>query len=179
MNLQTDPSIVARLAAEREDENWRFRSFLKGIDLEVEQLDAIVHKHYKTVSRQIDCCACGNCCHEVLPLLNASDITRLASGLNVSEAEVFDRVLVQGEEQATFTFEKKPCPFLSGNRCAVYEFRPNDCRSFPHLHKHDFVFRLIQAVNNCSICPIVFNVFERLKEELWHTPKELWDVEWE
>lgn len=179
MNLQTDPTIAARLAAEREDENWRFRSFLKEVDLEIEEIDAMVHKQYKAVSSQIDCCACGNCCREVLPLLNASDIARLASGLNVSEAEVITRFLVQGEEEATFTFEKKPCPLLSGKRCTVYEFRPDDCRSFPHLNKHDFVFRLIQAVNNCSICPIVFNVFERLKEELWHTPKELWDVEWE
>ena len=31
--LQTDPVVVARLAAEKEDENWRFRSFLKGADL--------------------------------------------------------------------------------------------------------------------------------------------------
>jgi Fe-S-cluster containining protein len=55
---------------------------------------------------------------------------------------------------------------LLENRCTVYEFRPEDCRSFPHLHKDEFVFRLIQAVQNCSICPIVFHVFERLKNDL-------------
>ena len=54
MKLQTEPKAVARLAAKREDENWRFRSFLKGIDLEIEELDAIVHKQYKAISRQID-----------------------------------------------------------------------------------------------------------------------------
>lgn len=24
------------------------------------------------------------------------------------------------------------------------------------------------VIGNCSICPIVFNVYERLKGELWH-----------
>jgi hypothetical protein len=57
------------------------------------------------------------------------------------------------------------------------EARPNDCRLFPHLHKKGFVFRLIQVVENCSICPIVFNVFERLKQELWHKPPGVWDEE--
>ncbi len=135
MKLQTDPKVVARLALEREDDNWRFRSFLKGIDLDIEELDTVVHKHYEAVSSQIDCCACGNCCREVLPALLASDLSRLASGLNVSEAEVIDRFLVPGEERRTFTFNNKPCPLLSGNRCTAYVHRPDDCRSFPHLHQ--------------------------------------------
>jgi len=41
MELQTDPKTVAKLAKKREEANWRFRTFLKGIDLEVEELDAI------------------------------------------------------------------------------------------------------------------------------------------
>ena len=177
MKLQTDPKVVAKLAEDREDKNWRFRSFLKGVDLEIGELDAIVHRHFEDVSSQIDCCTCANCCREVLPVLDASDVARLASGLNLSEQEVMDRFLVPGEEEKTFTFNKKPCPLLQGNRCTAYASRPEDCRSFPHLHKEEFVFRLIQAVENCSICPIVFNVFERLKDELWHEPDDAWDEE--
>jgi len=177
MKLQTDPKVVAKLAEDREDRNWRFRSFLKGVDLEIEELDAIVHQHFEDVSSQIDCCACANCCREVLPVLDASDVARLASGLNLSEQKVTDRFLVPGEEETRFTFNKKPCPLLQGNRCTAYASRPEDCRSFPHLHKEEFVFRLIQAVENCSICPIVFNVFERLKDELWHEPDDAWDEE--
>ena len=33
----------------------------------------------------------------------------------------------------------------------------------------NFVFRLWGVVENCSICPIVFNVYEQLKGELWHS----------
>ena len=48
----------------------------------------------------------------------------------------------------------------------VYAHRPKDCHSYPHLHKKEFVFRLWGVVENCSICPIVFNVYEQLKDEL-------------
>ena len=174
MKLQTDPKVVAKLAEEREDQNWRFRSFLKGVDLDIEELDAIVHRHYEAVSSQIDCCACGNCCREMLPVLLTSDVARLAVGLNLSEAQTIDRFLVSEDQKETLTFNKKPCPLLSGNRCTAYASRPDDCRSFPHLNKEGFVFRLIQAVENYSICPIVFNVFERLKTELWCKSDDVW-----
>ena len=50
MKLITDPKEVTKLAQEQENANWKFRAFLKGIDLELEELDAIVHKHYEEVS---------------------------------------------------------------------------------------------------------------------------------
>jgi Fe-S-cluster containining protein len=56
---------------------------------------------------------------------------------------------------------------LQNNLCRVYNDRPGDCRSYPHLHKRDFVFRVNQAFSNCFVCPIVFNVYEELKRELW------------
>ena len=90
---------------------------------------------------------------------------------------MIDRFLVPLEEEETFTFNKRPCPLLQGNRCTAHGSQPEDCRSFPHLHKKEFVFRLIRVVENCSICPIVFNVFERLKDELWQEPDDVWDEE--
>lgn len=179
MKLETDPKVVEKLAEERADANWRFRSFLKGIDLDTEELDAIVHEYYEAVSNKIDCCTCNNCCRVVLPTLSQPDVVRLASGLDLSEAELIDQFLVPEEETGEFTFNKKPCPILSGNRCAAYASRPENCRSFPHLHKEGFLFRLIRVVENCSICPIVFNVFERLKDELWHGLDDIGEEEWD
>ena len=56
--------------------------------------------------------------------------------------------------------------FLNDNKCTQYDSRPVNCALYPHLHKKDFVFRLIGVVNNYSICPIVFNVYEALKNKL-------------
>lgn len=169
MKLQKDPKVVAKLAEQREDANWRFRTFLKGIDLEIEELDAIVHRHYEEVASQIDCCACGNCCRQILPTLDHADVSRLAAGLGTTSGEIVTQYLTRTKD-GNLTFNRRPCPFLSGNRCRVYEHSPVTCRSFPHLHKKEFVFRLVQAVSNCSVCPISFNVYERIKDELWHRP---------
>ena len=168
MELETDLKVIEKLAAERDEENWRFRSFLKSADFTIEELDAMVHEIHEEVAGRIDCQACGNCCREILPLLHASDVARLASELKVSSEELTERFLVPDEdEKDAFTFNTKPCPFLSGNCCTVHESRPEDCRSYPHLHKKEFVFRLWGVVGNCAICPIVFNVYERLKARLW------------
>ena len=64
-------------------------TFLKNADLEIEELDAIVHKHYEDVTSQIDCCACGNCCRQILPTLDNADVTRLAAGLGATPDDVW------------------------------------------------------------------------------------------
>ena len=70
------------------------------------------------------------------------------------------------KEQRKLVFKEKPCPFLKNKLCSIYSYRPKDCKSFPHLHKKDFIFRLWGVVENCSFCPIVFNVYEQLKDKL-------------
>ena len=75
--------------------------------------------------------------------------------------------LVETDTDGEYHFNTLPCPFLKNNLCSVYNFRPNDCRSYPHLHKKNFVSRTMSVVNNTSICPIVFNVYEELKSEIW------------
>jgi len=166
MRLETDISTIERLAREREDANWRFRCFLKKCDLDEEELDAIVHDLYRAVSEQIDCLECANCCRVVQPLLKQRDITRLAGALGMPYGDFVRQYLTEDEEDGGYVFKSVPCPFLSGNSCSVYPNRPDDCRSYPHLHKREFVFRLNQAVSNCSVCPISYNVFELLKQEI-------------
>jgi len=165
MIIKTDLNEIKSIAALKEDENWEFRSFLKGFDRK--EIDIIEHKLYKDISSKIDCKTCGNCCKEVLPVLDQKDIKRLSKGLNLSIHNFKDRYLIEEENNEGFTFNKKPCPFLDNNMCSQYEYRPDDCRSYPHLHKNDFVSRLINVVGNIAICPIVFNVYKALREEVW------------
>ena len=46
----------------KEDENWVFRTYLKGSDLSPGKIDRIAHELYKQISSQIDCKTCGNQC---------------------------------------------------------------------------------------------------------------------
>jgi hypothetical protein len=166
MRLERDPKRIAELARKKEDANWAFRYFLKSCDLSVKELDSIVHKHYKTMSGQIDCRKCANCCRVVRPLLKRKDVERLATHLRISRDHFLREYLVKDAEKGGHLFKSLPCSFLSNNLCTVYSHRPDDCRSYPHIQKKEFVFRLNQAFSNCSVCPIVYNVYERLKRDI-------------
>ena len=165
--METDLKKIKQLGEKRDRENWEFRSFLKFVDLEPEELDSMVHEIYQDVSSQIDCTKCANCCKEMKPILKQQDIKRFSSGIDIPVKELKDKHIEKGEEPNEFYFNVKPCPFLKENLCTNYNFRPEDCRSFPHLDKGEFTSRLWTVVENYSICPIVFNVYEILKNKLW------------
>jgi len=168
MKIETDLARIKEIAKPNEDENWRFRLFLKGYAGPARRIDSTVHELYRKVSAEIDCKECANCCREIQPTLSQKEVRAFSKGLGLSVEEFKAQYLVQGETPQESLFKELPCPFLKGNRCSNYEHRPQDCRSFPHLHKKDFTTRLLAVVENYSVCPIVFNVYENLKEALWH-----------
>ena len=161
--METDLIKIKKISQEREDENWYFRTFLKGYA--IKNLDSVVHKLFKQVSEAIDCTACGNCCKKMQPILKKQDIDKLSVSLNIMP-DKFITKYVNKDEDGKSIINQLPCPFLKDNKCTQYDSRPVDCASYPHLHKKDFVFRLIGVVNNYEICPIVFNVYEALKSKL-------------
>lgn len=68
MDIETDIERIKPLAEAKEDENWRFRAYLKGLDLSGADLDRLVWRHLEDITRRIDCRTCGNCCTVVSPL---------------------------------------------------------------------------------------------------------------
>ena len=167
MRLEIDIQRIQQLSQQSEEANWAFRCFLKGSDLSVRSIDSTVHDLYREVSREIDCTKCANCCKILHPILKPPDVRRLAKHLELSINQFRSRFLADDPKREGSVFRDQPCPFLQDNLCRVYDHRPNDCRSYPHLNKRDFVFRINQAFSNCSVCPIVFNVYAQLKRELW------------
>jgi Fe-S-cluster containining protein len=164
--METNLKEIERTAKLKQGENWEFRAFLKGYDIPIEELDTIVHELVEYVSSEIDCTKCGNCCKKVSPLLKQNDIDKLSGNFGISIDE-FKKQFLKKTDEGDYNFKMLPCPFLENNICSQYKYRPEDCKSYPHLHKKDFVFRLIGLINNYSICPIVFNVYELLKERIW------------
>lgn len=169
MRIETDPARVEKLAAQRRESNWAFRRFLKESDIASSRIDSSVRDLYAEVSGQIDCKKCANCCKKMSPCMTRADIRRLANRLGLRVASFKDRFLRQDEGGEGLILKSLPCPFLRDNTCTVYDIRPRDCRLFPNLHKRGFVFRLIGMVHICSVCPIVFGVFEGLKRRFRHT----------
>jgi uncharacterized protein len=169
MKIVTSLETIKEMALERENENLDFRAFLKQIDIGSRKIDAIVHKILDEVTSQIDCTKCANCCKQIRPILDNADVSKFSLGIKNSVPIFRERYLREDDENSShYIFKELPCPFLRNNLCSNYNYRPKDCRSYPHLHKKDFIFRLWGVVENYEICPIVFNVYEQLKNELWH-----------
>ncbi len=169
MRLETDLEKIKRIAIKKRDENYRFRSYLKMLDIETEELDSIVHGIYEEVRAQIDCTKCANCCKELTTEFDKNEIKIFAKGLNMPPEKFKQKYLTPTEDEpGKFFIDALPCPFLENNLCVNYENRPESCVSFPHLHKPFFTSRLFGVVGNYSVCPIVFNVYEQLKDLLWH-----------
>ena len=165
--MLTDLKIIARIAAEKEDENDDFRSFLKQQD--GEEIDAIVHKINDIVTAQIDCTLCGNCCKSLMINVTTEESVSLANHLKMDVEAVKEKYLEESHE-GKMIINTIPCHFLGGSICIIYENRFNECREFPHLHKKGFTTRLFGTLMNYAICPIIFNVVENLKVELDYQP---------
>lgn len=156
----TDPDTIKNLGERNRDTNFRFRSYLKSKD--GDRLDRTVKELYQFYSAKIDCTKCGNCCTLLKPLIQDTDIKTLAHITNKSIQD-FERDYLETDEDGDIHFKELPCPYLIDKKCSIYDSRPEDCRSYPHLHKDDFLSRLFGVIDNYSICPIVFNVYEDFK----------------
>ncbi|MDR1342209.1 MAG: YkgJ family cysteine cluster protein [Prevotellaceae bacterium] len=162
MHLETDLSKIRQIAAIRENENFRFRTFLKGKD--DEEIDSIVHRLHKEITAQVDCTACRNCCYCLRSEVDTEDIQVLARLENISlESYVANYCEKEGRD---FYFKDMPCRYINENQCRIYENRPKQCRTFPNTDKPGFIFRLWGMLRFYEICPIVFNLMEKLKDEL-------------
>jgi uncharacterized protein len=162
--LELDLTKIERLSIKRENENYSFRAFLKGKD--IEKVDKIVHRLHKEITSLIDCQKCGNCCISLVPRVKENEIVYLA-GLDKVSVEEFIRENLEPDNYDNSLFLKHtPCRYLSGTRCSIYENRPLECKAYPYTHRPGFSTRTLNMISNYGICPIVFNIMENLKMEM-------------
>jgi Fe-S-cluster containining protein len=96
------------------------------------------------------------------------EIDRLTQALNIDKEEFISNSTKPdpyGDPNIRF-LNSTPCQFLKDKKCTIYDLRPEECNSYPYLHKTNIVSRLFGIIENYEICPIVYNVFEQLKIEL-------------
>ena len=164
--FETNLERIRELTEQKTDENQAFRLHIKNCDIDPEEIDAIVHRLDAYVASKIDCRQCANCCRELSAAMEAPDIARLAKAEGIT-SEQFQRTYSDKTvEPGRFTIKQKPCPFLDGKLCRHYRVRPESCVEFPFLHKPDFTTRSMMALWNLPYCPIVYNVYELLKQEV-------------
>jgi len=167
--LETRISIIEALAVERWADNWNFRAYLQQHQKPVD-VDSVVHRLNADIAPKIDCTKCANCCRGAGPSLTPADVARAAGAAKLA-GDAFTKLFLTAGEGGEQVFKTSPCPLLTGNLCSIYSDRPGDCRTYPHLDEPDFVANSVPTIENYRVCPIVFNVYERLKSEFAYDPR--------
>jgi uncharacterized protein len=129
-------------------------------------LDEVVHTLHREAFDSFSCLDCANCCKTIGPRLTGKDIDRLAKHLKMKSSEFSEQYIVIDEDN-DFIFKDHPCPFLlPDNYCMVYESRPKACREYPHTDRKRFVQILNLSHKNCETCPVVYEIFDELKNNI-------------
>jgi uncharacterized protein len=160
-NMLATPSELAPVLKDKTIENIFFKKFLRDIASNI--VDEKIYRLNALVGPQIDCLKCANCCKKLEPGLEEHEIERLAAHKQLSPEE-FKHQYVAYDGTALY-LQTKPCMFLDNCSCNIYISRPAACAGYPHLDQKDLKYRR-SFWENYSICPIVFNVVEALKQEL-------------
>ena len=162
--LELNLEKIALISEQKEKENIKFRIFLKGQDFE--RIDSIVHEINEQITSQIDCKNCGNCCKSLRPCLTESEIDTLSAIDDLKRADFIKRFVGSDNFEEVKYLKDIPCKYLNNKTCSIYTNRPEDCKSYPHTQKPEFITRALGMIDNYGICPIVFNLFEQLKRKL-------------
>lgn len=161
--LELNIEKIEQIRKMKENENLRFRTFLKGRD--DKKVDRIVHRLNEEIEKQIDCTKCGNCCKTLRPCVTNKEIETLIAIDKVSREYFNEHFTEQDDFEDIKYLKNTPCKYLSNKKCSIYDLRPLDCKSYPHIRKKQFNSRTLSMMGNYGICPIVFNVIESLKME--------------
>jgi len=128
------------------------------------KLNDIADQLHLKVFEQVDCLDCANCCKSIPPILNETDIRRIAKHIGIKTTD-FKNIYIKVDEDADMVFNNSPCSFLEpDNKCTIYENRPKACREYPHTGNFDFIKNLKLHPINSKYCPAVFHILEEFMQ---------------
>lgn len=158
----TDPEVVKREAARLDEEQWRFRQYVKQL---CRWSDARLNRTAAELGREaaakIDCRQCAACCRTSTVPLGEEDEERLARRLSLPVLQMREQAGVITNEDG-FSLDA-PCRLLSGRECSVYDDRPAACRGYPYIDG-PVRSRMLGIIDRAAVCPIVFEQVEQLKD---------------
>ena len=155
------PNEVKNKAILLEDENYKFKSFLKN-RADEQTLDAQFLELHNELFENYDCRKCRNCCKEYAPTLEENEVIAVASYFNMQKEEFINQFM--GFKNGEHYVKGSPCRFLNAdNSCQIADCKPQGCKDYPHTNKPERLWSLLSIVNSASVCPIVFEILERLK----------------
>ncbi len=160
-----DSKDVRKEAEQRTEENLMFRRFLK-LNADEKELDKQFKRLHQEIFPQYDCTKCRNCCREYEIEIPEKDLERDAKKLGMTKDLMISTFLKRDAKSGKYTVRGDTCAFLEADgNCLLDNCRPLTCKEYPHTDQPGRMGSLFEVVRSAEICPVVFEIYERLKEE--------------
>lgn len=119
----------------------------------------------KELFADYDCSKCRNCCKMYKGSIPAEDVEKDADYLGITVEQFIDFFLEKEEFGIGYHTKHKPCDFLQedGN-CKLGDCKPDSCKKYPYTDQPERLCSLLGMLDTISICPVAFEIFERLKK---------------
>jgi uncharacterized protein len=117
---------------------------------------------------EINCQSCGNCCKTMTPTWKKAEIKKAAAHFGMTYQEFYDKWLYTEEKTGDIMNDSTPCQFfdLKKGLCTIYEIRPADCATFPHLYRKDLLDQVDVYAANLHRCPATLVAMEHLEKAM-------------
>ena len=159
------PDRVRSEAKKKEDENFKFRSYLKG-HADEKELDRQFLRLHKELFADYDCSKCRNCCKMYKGSIPVDDIDRDAQYLGITSERFIDTYLEKEEYDMNYQTKHRPCDFMRDDgSCKLDDCKPDSCKKYPYTDQPERLSSLLSVLDTIEICPVAFEIFERLKKE--------------
>jgi Fe-S-cluster containining protein len=131
-------------------------------------LESLAEQTDKVVWEKVNCLSCANCCKVMSPTYTFRDIKRIAAHLGMRPKDFRKKWLYRDKRENDWMNKSTPCQFLDvqSNMCSIYEVRPADCASFPHLIKKPITDYMYVHKQNIGYCPATLLFVEKLYEAM-------------
>ena len=81
------PKYIVKRAKSKENQNLRFRSWLKW-HVSEKELDEAFRELHEELFANYNCCQCGNCCRMYRTTVEPSEMERIAEALGITVEEL-------------------------------------------------------------------------------------------
>lgn len=157
--LQTNLIFIADEAKRRADDYAAFRYYVELDERSDIELDRFIEEIAAPIIEAIDCTQCANCCRSLDVYITPIDAQHLATIVPIEGIITHEQAQAVGEWGM---LKGRPCHFLAGNLCSIYQQRPESCRLYP-VFTPDFRWTLEDIMGGVGLCPIIYNVIEHLQ----------------
>lgn len=159
------PEYIKDEARKKEAENIKFRTYLKG-HAEEKKLDQQFLELHNELFADYDCSKCRNCCTMYRGSIPAEDLEKAAEHMKLSKEQFITLFLQENEMFGNYETKHQPCDFLNEDgECKLGECRPYNCKNYPYTSQPERLFSLRSVLEVVEVCPVAFEIYERLKKE--------------